>query len=265
MSVKDAKVSIEDIGLLRGYGIYAGITTANNKPFRLDDHLDQFEQSAKTLNLKVPYSREKIAIILKELIKKHKFKRTNFRLILTGGKMEGGIFYDEKEPTFYILAEEWKSLPREIYEKGASLVTFEHRRMLPEIKTINYITAVSLQNYRKKHNALEILFTSKSNVLEASMSNFFMFKGDTLVTPKDGIFCGITRKVIFELARKYFKIEEREIKMNEALNADEVFITGSFKDIVPIIKIDNKKIGDGKVRDNTKKIMKLFKDYAKIY
>lgn len=263
MSVEDAKVSVEDIGLLRGYGIYAGVTTANDKPFRLDDHLDQFEQSAKTLNLKVPYSREKIAEILEELIEKHGFKRTNFRLILTGGKMERGIFYDQKNPTFYIITEEWKSLSREMYEKGASLVTFEHQRMLPEIKTTNYITTVSLQNYRKKHNALEILFVSKDNVLEASMSNFFMFKNNILVTPKDGIFCGITRKVILELAQKCFKVEERTIEVGEALNADEVFITGSFKDIVPIVKIDEKKIGNGKVGDNTKKIMKLFDDYAK--
>ncbi|MCR4334216.1 MAG: aminotransferase class IV [Patescibacteria group bacterium] len=265
MPTEEAKVSIEDIGLLRGYGIYAGITTANSKPFRLDDHFDQFEKSAKTLNLKIPYSRKKIAEVLEELIKKHNFKRTNFRLILTGGKTEKGVCYHKEKPTFYILAEEWKSLPKKIYTEGASLVTFEHQRLLPEIKTINYIRAISLQDYREKHNAIEVLFTSKDKVLEASMSNFFMFKSDKLITSKESIFQGITRKVILELAQKHFKIEERLVSVKEVTNADEIFITGSFKDIVPIISIDNKKIGSSSVGVGTKKMMKLFNDYTKSF
>ena len=261
----DAKVSVYDIGLLRGYGIYEGITTFNKRPFRLDDHLDRFERSARALRLKIPCSRKKIAEILDELISRHDYKRMNFRMILTGGPAEGGLYYDEATPTFYILAEEWKPFDRKLYEEGASLMTYEHERLLPEMKTINYITAVSLQSERKRRGAVEILFTSKGNVLEASTSNFFLFKGDILVTPGDGILSGITRKVVLELARGHFAIEERPVAVMELKEADEAFISASYKDIMPIVEIDGRKIGAGSVGVNTKKIMDLFADYTKKY
>ncbi|MSR71503.1 MAG: amino acid aminotransferase [Candidatus Taylorbacteria bacterium] len=259
----EAKVSVEDIGLLRGYGIYEGITTFNNKLFRLEDHLERFEKSAKALGLKIPYSREKIAEILNELVKKHGFSRTNLRIILTGGVAEGGIYYNEATPTFYVLAEEWKSLPTELYEQGASLITHEYLRTLPEMKTVNYIIAVSLQQERKKKNAIEILFTSESKALEAATSNFFMIKDNVLITPKDNVLYGITRKVVLELARDSFVIEEREVSLKELADADEVFITASYKNIVPIVEIDGKKVSNGKVGGGTQKIMKLFNDYTK--
>ncbi len=260
-----AKVSVTDIGMMRGYGIYEGITTANNKPFYLEEHLDRFERSAKALGLRIPLSRARIAEILNELVKKNGYRRTNFRVILTGGPAEGGVNFNPETPTFYIVTEEHHRLPEETYTNGASLIRREHLRFLPEIKTINYINAVRLQPERKQAGAIEILFTYQGRVLEAATSNLFIFKGDRLITPKKDVLIGITRNIVLDLAKNHFKIEEHDILESELAEASEVFISASYKDIVPIIRIDDLKIGGGKVGKNTKQILALFGNLIKNY
>lgn len=256
-------VSSYDIGILRGYGIYEGITTHNNKPFYLKAHLKRFRSSAKKLDIKIPCSDKEITKIIDSLVMKNGFERTNLRMILTGGETISGIEYDQNKPTFYILAEQWKPIPPETYTAGAKIITEEHRRFMPEIKSTNYINAVRLQKKRKASKAIEILLVSNGEVLECSTSNIFMFKGKNLITAKKDVLPGITKKAVMDVAEKNFKIEERKISLDELLKADEIFITSSYKDIVPIVKIDKKRIGSGKVGENTKKLMFLFSELIK--
>jgi branched-chain amino acid aminotransferase len=256
-------VSAYDIGLLRGYGIYEGITAHGNKPFRLKDHLTRFRKSAKKLDIRVPLSDMEISNILDSLIRKNKFKRTNFRLILTGGNTIHGIEYRNNEPTFFILAEEWKPLPEDLYKKGGKLITEEYVRFEPLIKTTHYVTAVKLQKRRKAAKAIEILYVSDGNITECSTGNICMFVGDTLVTPKDSVLLGITRKAVLNISKKHFKTEERNVTLSELIKADEVFITGSYKDIVPIVLINKNTIGDGKPGKNTREIIRLFSELTK--
>ncbi len=256
-------VSGYDIGLLRGYSIYEGITTRGNKVFHLVDHLARLRRSAKSLGLQVPFSDKKIKNILETLIQKNGFRRTNFRIILSGGNTINGIEFNQKNPTFFILSEEWASLPAAQYQKGGKLITEEYTRFMPEIKTTNYITAVRLQPKRKKEKAIEILFVSNGKVLECSTSNIFMFNKNTLITPKENVLLGITRKAVLDIAKKNFKIEERSVTLSELLKGDEIFITASFKDVMPITQVDSRRIGNGKIGDNTKKIMRLFSELTK--
>ena len=173
-----------------------------------------------------------------------------------------GIEYDKAKPTFYILAEEYVSLPAVLYTSGASLITHEHQRFLPEYKTINYITAVQLQKERKEKGAIEILFVSNGLVLEAATSNIFIVKDGVVITPKNNVLMGITRRVTIELAQKIYKVVERDVTTLELFSADEVFITASYKEIVPIVSVDSKVISDGKVGKVTQSLMKLFKEYT---
>ena len=256
-------VSGDDIGLLRGYAVYDGITTHNKKPFYLSAHLNRFRKSSLRLGLKIPLTDTIITKIIETLVKKNKFDRTNLRLILSGGKTIDGIEYRASRPTFFIIAEKWHSLPKYLYEKGGKLITENHLRFMPEAKTTHYITAVRLQSKRKKAKAVEILFVSNGEVLECSTSNIFMFIGDVLVTPKNNILLGITRKAVLDIAKKHFKIKERDISMLELMKADEIFITSSFKDIIPIVKIDKKTVGGGMVGINTRRVMKLFSELTK--
>lgn len=264
--MEEAKVSVTDIGLLRGYGIYDGIAAFGGRPFRFADHWNRFLSGAGVLNLNVPITEENVESKIIELLEKNDHtKRSNVRLILTGGETIGSIEYDFERPTFYILTEEWEALPAEYYESGTKLITYRHMRELPEYKTINYIRAVSLQNWRKEEGAAEILYTYDGDILECATSNIFLVKADTLITPAENILKGITRKVVLEIADdNKMKIEERIVREDEIKTADEIFITSSFKDIVPIVKIDEIVVGGGKVGRTTRDLMERFADIVKL-
>lgn len=259
MPLSEAKIGIEDISILRGYGIYDGLAAFNGKPFHFADHWNRLLSGAHILNLNVPVTEEKCEKIIEELAAKNGFmERANVRIILTGGKTIGGIDYDFDNPTFFVLVEQWESLPKDFYENGARLVAYRHMRELPEYKTTNYIRAANLQNWRKEEKAVEILYVYDGEVLECATSNIFIVKNKTLITPSENVLGGITRKVVLELAEGKYKIEKRPVGEKELKTADEVFITSSFKDIVPVVKIDDFQVADGKVGPVTKDLMKEF-------
>lgn len=259
--LEEARVSVLDIGLLRGYGIYDGMAAIKGKPFRFSDHWNRFLSGAHILNLNVPITEEGAQKKVEELLRKNNhMDRANIRFILTGGETLGGIEYNFDQPTFYIITEKWESLPKEFYRDGAKLVTYRNMRELAEYKTINYIKAVNLQNWRKEERAVEILYTYDGDVLECATSNIFIVKNNTLITPAENILKGITRKVVLELGEGKYKIEERPVGEEELKSADEVFITSSFKDIVPIVNIDTFKVGDGRIGLVTSDLMRKFAD-----
>lgn len=265
--VHDAKIGVYDIGILRGFGIYEALTTFNRKPFELDAHLDRFEKSARSLTLTIPLAREKIAEVLKELIARNipDGKEAVIRILLTGGEAVGGIEIGEK-PTFYILVEPLIPIQSRYYSEGASLIAQEFPRQFPQMKTTNYIQAVLLQKARKESGAIEILYTNRGNVLECATSNFFIVADGALVTAKDDVLLGITRKVTLELAAKNnIQTEERDVTEAEMYAADEAFITSSFKGIVPVVQIAGKKIGSGKVGSVTKQLMRALDEYTRTY
>jgi len=258
-----ARVSPRDIGLLRGYGVFDFFRTINGKPFLYKEHIERFKNSAKLFNLQVPIGDAELRKIIDKLLAKNGFKESNARLVLTGGELKNGMGYDSSSPTFLILIEESKKPLAKLYKSGIKLITLERRREIPRAKTLNYISAVRLCNSElKKKKAFEILYTDNGRVLECSTSNFFIFKGGKLVTPKKDILLGTTRNLVLKLARKDFKIQEREIKKRELLSADEAFITASNKDILSVVSIDGKKIGSGKVGEKTKKLMETFSAYV---
>lgn len=261
MPLTEAKVGIEDIGLLRGYGVYDGLSVIGGKVFRFEDHWNRFLSSAHALSLNIPITPEKAKEVIEELAVKNGFMdRANARLILTGGKTLGGIEYDFNEPTFYILVEKWEPLPEDYYKNGAKLITYRYSREWPTHKTTNYIQAVSLQDLRKEKKAVEILYVYDGEILECATSNIFLVKDDKLITPSDGVLGGITRKVVLELvgvSGKY-EIEERPVYEDELKTIDEVFITSSFKDIVPIVNIDDSEVGSGQVGPIAKDLMQAF-------
>ncbi|PIP55647.1 MAG: hypothetical protein CO183_01040 [Candidatus Zambryskibacteria bacterium CG_4_9_14_3_um_filter_42_9] len=259
----EAKISVSDIGLLRGYGVYDGLAVMGGKVFRLADHWRRFTRGAEALNIKIPITEVALEKKIINLTEKSGLKdRANIRLILTGGETLEGIEYDFNKPTFFITAGQWKSLPNEYYEKGIKLMTYDYQREMPEIKTINYITAVRLQTLKKKEEATEILYVHKGMVLEGATSNIILVKDNTLITPVANVLEGVTRKVVEELISGDYKVEKRDIKEAELKSADEAFITSSFRDIVPVTKIDNFTVGNGQVGTITKEVMNRFAKYC---
>lgn len=259
--VSAAKVSVYDIGLLRGFGIYEALRTFDRKPFMLADHFARFHRSTAAMKLNIPLSDEKIAQIIDELIASNipAGKEAKVKFILTGGPAINDIEFDPQAPTFYMLAEELREISEDVLRSGCRVLVHEHQRIFAEFKTTNYINAVLLQEERKRAGALEILYTHQGHVLECAASNFFIIRRGVIVTAKDNILEGITRKVVLGLVSQEFPLEERDISVSELDTADEAFLTSSFKNIVPVVAVGDKKIGDGTPGPVTKRVMELFR------
>jgi D-alanine transaminase/branched-chain amino acid aminotransferase len=253
---------LDDIGLLRGFASFDFFRIYNSVPLDLNDHYKRFLNSSKMLGLKVPVSQRELEEILATLLKKNKISYAHVRVILTGGKTKEGLL--PTTPNFFVLLEPMHDLPVTLYAKGGTLLTFEHLRPFAEAKTTNYQQAVVLQPLKKKAGAVEILYTYKGNVLEATTSNVCMVRGKTVVTPKADILAGITRKVVLELAKKAgYKVVERDIKVKELLAADEVFLTATNKKVLPIVRIDKVVIGNGKVGPVSRELNELYAEHIR--
>ena len=266
VETKKASVGVYDLGILRGYCVFDVMCTQNGKPFLLEEHWKRFQNSAKELNLEIPVSFEKYKSIISKLLKINKFQKSTIRTLLSGGESSDGFSLENGKETFYVLVEKFKDLPIDLYEKGASVVSLEYFRNFPKAKIANYIAAIKNQERKRQAGALEIIYFKNGKVLEAATSNFFVVKNGKIITTKDGILIGITRNLVIELARKNgFRVVEKDVLAKELFSADEIFLSATNKNIVPIVKIDKKKIKNGKVGEVTKKIMKSFEDFVKSY
>lgn len=263
-------IFVNDIGFLRGYGVFDFMRTYNGKIFHFADHYRRFVNSAQTLDLIVKFNTSALEALIYRLIKKNNLVDASIRLILTGGPAIDGLNFKPNNSNLTILIEEIYQLPPSLFKNGAKLITFDYQRLLPSAKNLNYIWAVKLQKEKKKKKAIEILYVNNSFIFECSTSNFFIIKNRRLITPRADILLGVTRQVVINLAKNVLTdekliIEERPIKINELKTAEEAFITATNKNILPIVKIDDQVIGSGQVGPRTKKLMKLFSEYTNNY
>ncbi len=256
----NALLEVCDIGLLRSYGIFEVLRTYSLKPFLLEKHLDRLESSARFLGLNIPLNREEISETMDKLIDRFQGKEISLRIVLTGGRTNDGMDFNPESPTFIIIAEEFKSPEKLVYEKGVALFPVEHQRIFPGIKTLNYLFPIKIKKEADGKGFFDLLYLSKGKVLESSTSNFFIIKNDTLVTPAKDVLMGITRGFVIDIAKKEFKIEERDIAVEEINTADEAFITATNKEIIPVTRIGDTAIGSGLIGKKTKELIKLFKN-----
>jgi branched-chain amino acid aminotransferase len=165
---------------------------------------------------------------------------------VTGGESEDGITPTGR-PMLVVMITPLGERDMQRFARGIKLITTRLQREAPEAKTTNYMAAVRALKEAANRGAADALFVNnKGHVLEATRSNFFIFRGDTLVTPREGILFGITRGVVLELARGRFTIEERPVLLDELPLTEEAFITSSSREITPVVQIDDLVIGDGK-------------------
>jgi branched-chain amino acid aminotransferase len=255
-----ASISVNDIGVLRGYNVFESLRTYDRRPFHLDLHLTRLYHSAKLIEMEIPWSSEQIAAVVREIIARNTYRHAAIRLLVTGGESEDGML-PSGEPLLVAMITPLGERDMERFAQGCMLITTKFQRISPEAKTANYIAAVRALKEAKRRGAADALFVNeREHVLEATRSNFFIFRGDTLITPHRGILLGITRNVVLELARSKFTIEERPILLEELALADEAFITSSSKEITPVVQIDDLMIADGKPGQRTYQLEQLFID-----
>ena len=259
---QEAKISVLDLGLIRGYGVFDFLRTYGKQPFHLAAHLKRFRTSAQLLQLSVTQSDENIRAIIQELLLKNSLPEAHIRLILTGGESSDNLL-PEGKPNFLVLVRPITPYPPQLYLEGISIITFQSERFLPECKSLNYIPAILALLKAKEQKAIEALYmNSQREVLEGTTSNFFLFKRGVLITPQNGILPGITRDVVLKLTQNTFPIELRPVQMEELSEAEEVFLTASNKEIMPVVRINNATVGNGKVGKGTKEVMRLFREYT---
>ncbi|HEX9131532.1 MAG TPA: aminotransferase class IV [Ktedonobacteraceae bacterium] len=253
-----ATISINDMAVLRGYSVFESLRTYNFRPFHLDEHLERLYRSAILIEMEIPWSSKQIAGVVREIIARNTYQHAVIRLLITGGDSEDGIL-PSGNPLLVALITPLGERDMERFAKGCKLITTKLQRISPEAKTANYVAAVRAMKDALRHSAADALFLNeREHILEATRSNFFIFRGDTLVTPRRGILIGITRNIVLELARSLFIIEERPILLEELALADEAFITSSSKEITPVVQIDDLIIGDGKPGRRTYQLEQLF-------
>ena len=231
----EANIHVTDLGLLRGYGIFDFFRVVNGESIFLEDHLDRFFNSAAQLHLTVPHERPKLREAIAEIARLNAAPLLGVKLILTGGYSTDG-YEPAAEPNLIMIAK-----PFALHNKpdGLTLMTHHFQRELPTIKSLNYLTPISQLVRQKSVGADDILYHFNNRVSESSRSNIFIFKNETLITPKDHILFGITRKHILHAAKSIFKVEERAITLEELYDADEVFLSASTKRVAPVSRIDD--------------------------
>ena len=232
-----------DLGLIRGFGLFDYLRTYNGIPFRFSEYWSRFTGSAVSLGLEVPFDRETAGELLRELYSLSGEAEVAFRLLLTGGYADDGLTVTK--PNFLVRSE---PLPRDNpagRRKGIKVIPYEYVRDLPYVKTTGYVHMMKMSAELRNRMASDLLFHQNGLVSELTRSNIFIVKGDMLITPAKDVLMGITRKLVMEKAAGRLDVEERDVSLDELLSADEVFTTSSTKAVMPVVQVGEKVIGNG--------------------
>ncbi len=246
--VKEEKALLHfsDLSFQRGYGIFDFFRLKGNEPLFIEDHLDRFYRSAEGMHLPVALERHELKAIISSLVEKNQLPNTGIRLSLTGGYSADG--FSIGKPNFVISQHSFTLPTKEQIEKGIKLLSYQHQRQLPHIKSIDYLIAIWLQPLKNEKGADDILYCENSLISELPRSNFFIVTQDeTIVTPANNALKGITRKYVIEIAKQHFAVEERDVLLEELKTAKEAFITSTTKQILPVAQVDDVVFRENKI------------------
>jgi branched-chain amino acid aminotransferase len=258
----EAKLALNDLGLWRGYGVFDYLRTYQGKPFKLPEHYARLEKSAQYLDLSVPLSLSAMTEICEDLLYERADNEgdVGFRWVLTGGYTNNGTT-PNGPPNFFITTESLIPIPITDYTQGVKIISYEHLRELPEIKTTNYLPIYLNQKAMQRQNAKDILYVKNGIISECTRTNFFLVKGNTLLTPDQNILKGITRQIVLDMASEVFaQVELREVNFSEIQTADEAFKVGTSNEIMPVVQIDEQLIGNGKPGILTQQLAQVFQN-----
>ena len=267
---EELRISAFDHGFLYGDGVFEGIRAYDGYVFKLEEHLDRLYDSARAIRLEIPLSRDEMREAILETLRVNGLKTSYIRPIVTRGVGDLGI--DPRKcpgpPTVLIIVREWKSLyPEELYEKGLRAIVASTRARPPEslppsIKSLNYLTNIMAKLEANVAGVDEaIMLDVRGFVAEGTADNLFVVKKGVLYTPPVTTnLPGITRGVILELAEQAgYPVREEYFGVAHLYMADEVFLTGTAAEVVPIVEIDGRPIGTGRPGPITRDLRERFK------
>ncbi len=271
---EDAKISVFDHGLLYGDGVFEGIRSYNRLVFKLREHIDRLYESAQSIMLKIPLTREQMIKTVISVLKENKLDSAYIRLVVTRG--EGDLGLDVRKcygrAGIIIIADTIALYPEKFYKEGLAIITVPTVRNLPEalnpqIKSLNYLNNILAKIEATNAGFDEaIMLDSLGYVAECTGDNIFIVKNNHLYTPPQcmGTLRGITRDSILEISRKSrIMVHEHVITRHEVYISDECFLTGTAAEIIPVVKVDGRLIASGKPGKMTLSLMKKFKESTK--
>ncbi len=269
----EAKVSVFDHGLLYGDGIFEGIRFYNGRVFRLEEHLDRLWDSARSICLEIPTSRAEMTEALLETIRRNDLREGYIRQIVTRGVGNLGLNPTQcKRPSVIIIATTIALYPKEVCEKGLSVITCATRRtgaaaLNPAVKSLNYLNNVMARIEANLAGADEALMLNEAgNVAECTADNVFVIKKGQIFTPpiSAGALRGITRSVVFDVAAELgLKVIETDVTRHDVFIADECFLTGTAAEVIPVVKADGRTIRAGKPCTITMRIIERFREMTR--
>lgn len=265
----DAKVSVFDHGLLYGDGVFEGIRLYQGNVFRLEEHLERLEMSAKAILLDLPWSRKEISDATCETSRQNGLTDGYIRLVVTRGVGDLGLSpWLCPRPSIFIIAAKIALYPAEHYTTGLTICTVPTRRinpaaLPPTVKSLNYLNNILAKIEAKQSGCLEaIMLNDQGYVAECTGDNLFIVHKGAILTPaaSQGALKGITRDAIFDIAAEIgVPMREANLTRYDVWCADECFLTGTAAEVIPVVKLDGRVIGDGKPGSVTARVLEAFR------
>lgn len=267
---EDAKISVYDHGFLYGDGVFEGIRVYEGNIFRLEEHLVRLYNSAKTIMLDIPYTKEEFTDIIVETVKKNGYEDAYIRVVVSRGVGDLGLDPANcSHPQTVVIVEPLSIYSKELYETGLEIITVASRRnrpdvLDPKVKSLNYLNNILVKIEGNLAGVSEALMLNEQGyVAEGSADNIFIVRGNSLITPPGyvGALEGITRNVILEIgAQLGYDIKEEPFTRHDVYVADEAFLTGTAAEVIAVVKVDGRVIGNGKPGKETKRLLKAFRE-----
>jgi len=266
MLIEEAKVPVLDRGFIFGDGVYELVPVYSRVPFRLDEHLARLERSLEAVRIRNPYTRAEWRDIILQLVAKQAFEDQGVYFQVTRGVAKRDhAFPKDAEPTVFVMSNPLVTPARELVERGAAAVSAADDRWLHcDIKSISLIGNCLLRQVSADAGATETILFRGEHLTEASASNVFVVKGGVILSPPKSnlILPGITFDVIAELARgAALPFEYRDVSRDEVFSADEVWVTSSSKEVLAVVTLDGKPVGDGRPGPVFRKMHALYQDF----
>ena len=266
VSLLDAKISVLDRGFIFGDGVYELIPVYSRRLFRLDEHLERLQNSLEAVRINNPYPESEWKKILSQMVMKHPDQDQSIYLQVTRGVApRDHAFPENVEPTVFMMSTPLKVTDETTFEKGIAAITLDDIRWLHcNIKAISLLPNILMRQTAIDEDAQEAILVRDGEVTEGSASNVFMvYKGVIKTPPKSArLLPGITRDLIVELARQHgLSCEESNFSKVELQAAEEIWVSSSSKEILPVIRLDEVAVGNGKPGTVTRRMYHIYQDY----
>lgn len=271
---ENAKISVFDHGFLYGDGIFEGIRVYNGTIFKLKEHIDRLYDSAKSILLDIGMTPEEMTERVVETVRRNELKDAYIRLVVSRGVGDLGLDPRKcSKPNVVIIVEQLALFPKEHYESGIKIITVPTRRNIPDalnpkIKSLNYLNNVLVKIYANQAGVSEaLMLNAQGYVAEGSGDNIFIIKNGIIYTPPSylGALEGITRNAIIEIAEKLgYVVKEQPFTVHDVYVADEVFLTGTAAEVIAVVNVDGRVIGEGVPGKITKELLAHFRELVEI-